>query len=477
MPNFRNKIRSVLWAALAAAAFLLIYLAVVPGGKTRYRTDFRDNSRFIGKLTPAERVREGSAGLEIYGEPAYFSLSTPRGFDRAKLKIAFRDDSRSPVIEAGVLTDKKVWNYDLKPVSNRLIDKLALEWPAVIADDTILLQKEKRYEDLDSFLADLPDMKKLSLYNYNINYDYRDERDFGEPSIIDVPLRGAMQFYIYLNNGDLDIDFSVKDLNLNRDQDGLEVNVYKQDRLLSSARLEDDGIRSDAGESLAARNLPVRIGNPGEGVYKIELKCNSDIVVERLAAARGALSFIHKLWISDSDRQDLSLYTDSRVVTAETINPAKLQTLDVGGKDLELDATFRQFGIRTESELSRIVLEKDDLIIAGDGMFSFDDRTLFNPTVQRLNENSDVAKDGTEYILARYSKPEEKDGWQVAEVDFDLSKAYRENGRYSFLISVPRLGTPSNQGSIIVKSIEVELQGKDIIQFIGSQWKKIKEKI
>src|SRR3989339_552219 len=120
-----TKIRIILWSALAAAVFGLLYKGIVPGGRIVYSTDFKRPDYFMGKLTPAERWRheagdEGSQRPLLVGDPVYFNLRAPRPFDEAILKIKYKRRGSGwdnwPVIEAGVLADKTAWRYSLEPV-------------------------------------------------------------------------------------------------------------------------------------------------------------------------------------------------------------------------------------------------------------------------------------------------------------------------------------------------------------------------
>lgn len=466
--SFKIKIRIFFWSFLVIIIGLILYMGVAPSGRISYKTDFKKNNYFFGQLTPEERVIRKEEGYLMIGDPVYFSLRAPRKFNKAKLTIKYQDNSQSPLIEAGVLVDKQVWNYELKPIQNKTLEALKNKWNAVNGYDAILLQRNKKYSSVEGFLADLPALNEVAVYNYDLKLDYRLD-DYTATTArreIKTPLRGPYQFYTYLKNEDLYFKFFLADLNKNKDPDGIEINLYKNGDLVGTQSLIDDGIIGETSEKTKTRQLVVEAKGLEAGVYKLELKCNTDIVTEKIETTQNKISFINRLWIAEGASADLSLYSDARVINAQTTNPGSLQTIKVGNNSLDIKETFKQFGIRTKNEINKINLEKDDVILAGDGMFSFGQDSLFNPAIRKINENSDADKDGINYVLADYESPKDDNGWKIAEVALDISQAYRENGKYSFLISAPRLGTPSNTGDILIGEIKLDLSGKNIFEFI-----------
>ncbi len=80
---------------------------------------------------------------------------------------------------------------------------------------------------------------------------------------------------------------------------------------------------------------------------------------------------------------------------------------------------------------------------------------------QRVNAefilNSDI-----KYIIANYQLPRSVDGWQEAEVEFDLTKAKRTKDGYGLMVSVPWLG---GEGGVDLSLIKAELRGKKFLEF------------
>lgn len=485
------KLRLFLWAALSAIVAWFFCMGIVPSGRISYIYDFSKENYFIKKLTPAERVEPPQSGSQrIIGNPVYFALRTPRRFDKAKLTLKYRNNSNLPLIEAGVLVDKKIWRYDLRPIENRLFNELAGAWNAIQEGEVFLLQREKKYKSISDFLNNLPLRQEIALYNYPLRHSDSEASELKNKFIlpdyqpkagenkIGYALRGTWQIYTYIKNEDLDFSFAFIDLNKNKDADSIDLDLYSNNQLIDSRHFDDDGILSDNGEKTQIGELKLKLAGLPEGVYKIELKVNDDIITKEIITRQQKLSFVNKIWLADAGQKNLSLLSDSTAIIAQTINPSRLQTIKVGERDLKIAETYRQFSATTNNKINEIRLEKDDIILSGDGVFSFNRDSLINPEFKKASGNLDVNKENINYILASYKKPADVDGWKVASAEFDLSGAYREfyprqlggAGKYSFLISIPGLkAEDGSSGSVEIKEIRVDMEGASL----GEKLKKI----
>lgn len=480
---FIIKIRIFLWAFLVAAVGWLLYMAVVPGGKITYSYTPDNPSYFIRKMTPAERVKITDDGRQlIIGDPVYFSLFTSRRFDKAKLIVKYKTEGEAPIIEAGVLADKKIWRHNLKPIANKIINDLSLEWDVMRENGLLLFQREKKFGRLDNFLNNLPSREEIALYNYDLRFGYflKDYKKSNKEFILNRPLRGAHQFYTYIKDEDFDFRFVFFDLNKNKDSDPVELNLYQAGEFVASRYLNDDGVSADNGITSEDRELGLKMTNLPEGVYKIELKANDDIVIKKIITSQQKLAFINKIWLADANGKNISLYTDSKAISAQTINPARLQTIKIGDGELPISETYKQFNINVVMELSpghpelnslvEIKLEKDDIVLSGNGVFSFSKESLINPEFRKVDVSFDAEREGINYVLAKYNPPVEEGDWLSAAAEFDLSGAYRENGKYGFIISIPGLRAENGrQNGIEIREIRVELEGNNLKKFLMSK--------
>ena len=479
-----KQFKIILWLILAIFVFWLFWQAVVPTGGISYRYDFRQENYFIKKLTPKDRVREPQAGppaspgeawraseQKIVGNPVYFSLRTPRTFDRAKVTVSFKNPDKLPLIEIGALAADKVWRYRLEPLENLALDRLIERWPVVREGDVILLQRNKKYSNLNDFLAQQPQREEIALYNYQLPDDFiLNAYQAGiATTTINVSLRGTYQFYTYIGAENLYYEFSLSDLNQNKDSDAAILKLYHGQTLVAERQLADDGIAADTGVHTAPRSLTLNKTGLAPGVYKIELLANDDILTEKIKTRQTKLALINRVWFVDGAEKPLKLFTDSLKISVQTLNPASLQDIKVGDGKLSLADTYRQFAVENQAGLIDLKLNKGDVIISGDGLFSFSREQFFNPERKKFSSRLDLDKNGINYILARYHTPAANGNRQTASAEFDLKNAYREFFKYNFMISIPDLNAEDRvKDSLIIDDIRVDLTGTNL-------WQKIKK--
>ena len=466
--------RTFLWLILAIFVIWLLVQAVVPFGSVSYIHNFKNDNYFIKKLTPKNRVQEPMNGKQkITGNPVYFALRTPRTFDRGKVIVSFKNPDNLPLIELGVLADNKVWRYRMEPLENLALDQLIDQWPVIREGDTILLQRNKKYSSIKDFLARLPEKKEIVLYDYQLPQVFKlnDYQPSLAISAIDAPLRGAYQFYTYISNEALYYKFNLQDLNQNKDPDAVALKLYRDITLVAQSGLPDDGVAADNGVRSAVRSLILSESNLTTGVYKIELVANDDIITESIETKQNKLAFINRLWLADGAKMPLKLFTDSSKISAQTINPASLQDIKVGENNLSIKETYRQFAVENQAGLVEAELKKSDVIMSGDGLFSFLKIQFFNPERQKFNSRLNLDQRGINYVLAKYQPPKSAGDWQIASAEFDLKNAYREFYKYNFIISIPDLSAEDEiKDSLIINEIRVDLTGTSLWQKLKKSW-------
>lgn len=461
------KIRIILWLVLAAVIGWFFYMKIVPTGKISYNHDFSRPDYFIGKLTPAERIDLTKGEAEIKGGPVYFSLTTPRRFKQAQVTLKFKNTTDFPVMEMGLLNNKAAWSYDLKPLENKIIDQLSLVWPAVGTENGVrLIEREKKYKTIEDFLGNLPSRNEIALYNYNIknNFLLAGYEPSFKDNLIDYKFRGSYQFYTYIKQERLDYIFNFIDLNVDSgDNNKVLIKIYSPDGLIYSTEAATKQSNLPAPPA-RARQAVIKIADLAEGVYRFSVIAHEEIMTKNILSRQSQFVLINKIWLGRGNKADLSLFTDSRLINAQTINPASLGKIKVGESFLDLKETYKQFYVKDLNKTSKIELSKDDIIISGDGVFSFTEDGLFNPKFKNVDGNLDIKAEKINYVLTAYRTPLTRDGWQIARADFDLSKAYKERGKYQFLISVPNFRAEEEApGKIIIKEIKVDLLGTSLI--------------
>ncbi len=483
--NKLSKIRKFLIILLVLIIAVFLYFKVVPFGKISYERSWPETLKsgkgFINNFTPADRIDlENNDFPRIVGDPIYFSIFTPRTFNRAKLIIKYRDNlsEQTPIIEGGVLVDNLVWRYNLKPIENKIIEQLKFDWKFIQANNNLLLQREKNYDNLESFIEDLELEKAVNcnglliecvaFYNYPFDFDYHLINWRPQSLVIDKPLRGLHQFYLYINNSQLELDFEFVDLNQDKGQDPITVNVYKNDELIIQKYLDDNNPNPTSGE-LEEKSIAIRENNLKEGVYKVEVKISDDVVIKKINSSTNKLSFLNKIW-PVSVNSGITLFTDANYLQVKALNPASRQTINFANQDFAIDEIYKQFDFQSSVNylIKRIDLVKDDLILENNGIFAWSTSSFFNPKTKEIDRYFKLS-DQINYILTDYQSPQQEGNWKVAVLEFDLKSAYREKGKYSFIISIPGLKAEDNIDDYLeIKEIEIKLEGRTLWQKVKS---------
>jgi hypothetical protein len=418
----------------------------------------------------------------IIGDPAYFTLRVPRRFEKAKLTLKFKNNSSKSIIEAGILIDKEVWNYDLKPLDNTILNKLADEWETVRSGDLLLLQREKKIESVEEFLENPPAAERIAAYNYSLKKKFllSDYEPVETEGTLCCPLQGAYKFYTYIKNEDLSFDFSLQDLNKNNDVDDVDILVYYSGKEIYKDTLSDDGG--------VGRNLKLFLANLPEGVYKISLRANDDIITRTIKTPQSKIVFINKIALADAPEVSCgrNIFTDSRALQFQTILSDRLgevkiieipllggnegEDLNATGTLVKISETYKQFSTKEIlPDFSEIIMPSDGITVAGDGLFAFSQEAFFVPEIKKVDANFDADREGVDYIIANYTPPTQEGEWKIATADFDITNAYKEFNKHSFLISVPGLLVEDGEASgVEIGEIKIELEGTNL-------WEKIKK--
>jgi len=483
--QFLFKFRLILGLILFIFFAVFLYLKIVPFGHISYSRDYtsawRSGKGFIYGFTPEERVdsKNGEAP-RVIGDPVYFSVFSPRTFDKAKITITYRDNLTidMPIIEAGVLVDNIVWRYDLKPVDNKALDYLMLRWDSTEENGHLFLQKEKNYSSIADWEKDLASGQLkdcndslancLAVYNYSPKYNYQiSNYQPSLPLAINQPLRGTHQFYLYLKNEPLHLDFSFVDQNLDLKPAPVKVILSSSDGVIETETIDDANLHPGSGQA-EEKNLTIDKRSLPAGVYKVEVKITDDMIIKKINSSIGRLSFINKIWPVSGKDGGLTLYTDANYLQVKALNPASLQTISFAGKNFSLSEAYRQFDFKSEDGglAKEIKISKDDLILENNGVFALSAGGIINPSLTKVDRFFSV-KTPVKYIVADYDKPSEEEGVKTATVEFNLKDAYREKGKYSFMISVPGLKAEDGiEDNLEIDKINIEFEGRTLWQKI-----------
>lgn len=460
---------------------MFVCLRMVPNGKISYNKNWSNNLNlgggFIDDFKPGDRLDlTEDKSLKIIAEPIYFSLFSPRLFDKAKVKIVYEDKltKETPIVEIGLLKDRAAGAYEFKSVQNKNIDSLRFSWRRLIDDgNLVVLQREDAYKDGNSFLKDLS-LNKLKTCQANslsciAFYNYPIDPSFNLPSYTELyplnlsqDLLGNHKLYVYFNDkpGKLKIDFLPYKILENKKDLKAELRVYQNGVLIETKKSEVPGSITFASFAVA--------------LYKVEIIISDDVVIDEIESSSDRLVFLNKLYPVEKNTQN-KIFTSAKTVYASTLDIESLGNIIFSGSDFDLNKTHSQLVLNSDKAqaVQEIQNAKGGIMFSGDGVFSFNETKIFDPETRQMNTS--FKPDNYQYLVAKYKSPLSRGNLKEANLEFSLSGADYKDGKYSFVISIPGLnqdkGYDANlkaENYLAIKEINIEMEGKTL-------WQKIKE--
>lgn len=495
-----NKLHKIIRIILIIMPILvlvsLIDKELVVSGKLIIEKDFRNNSPFISDLLPWQRVaqvekdNQGNYSEKILAEPVYFDLNLSQKFTAGKAEIIYKNDASAvcpTLLQIGGQASPNDWEYAMKPLENQNLDQL--NWPQIREGDVVLYQRENKFNTVEEFLKNLPDTNNVAVYNYNLDYDYKIP-DYKPTTGLEInqTIRGRHNIYTYLDGEPLDFTFTVEDINRHVGEDLVEIIVYKKDQIVYDTTLPDDGITDESGQSSAPRKIIIAPTNLKSGVYKIEIRASDDIFIRNIKTKEHLVAFAGRLYLADSDEykdslndiktKPITVYADGYKISTQAIHQTSKQTVRISASNtdneaIDLAEAHKQYDYINYNprHLVSVFSPKNDILLEGDGLFSFTKESFFNPLITVFRNGLELEVLGINYVIANYQSPKTVDGWKVATADFDLSRLYWRDNTLRFALSIPNIECQN----IKVKGIKFTLEKESLT--LEKFWNKIREKL
>lgn len=472
----RIAIVIIILSAITILAILL-YLSFAPfGKKITYRYDNGEGPGFIKGLYPARRIpivfEKGSPFRVLRANLAYFDVRLPRllgKFKSATVTIKFRNQNQKEFMVG--LKDRPKWHYLFKPLDNKLLNYL--NWNIVRDGSLTLMQKRRVFSNPRKFLIYPPDNSVIANYFFDPNYlkvrtsEPKDYVRSGTGLSIENTLRGPHVFYTYVKNEPIDFTIEKQDLNWRRGADPLVISIYRNNMIVFSKRIPDDGVTDDSRQARSPLVGSVRI-SLREGVYKVKLSCSNDVLIKRILTKQHLLVFENRLFLAGNrdaygtmQTKPSTLYTDARGINIKTVSIAGFQEVSVGGQRLQINEIGRLYSASLPPGIKEIVSSRNDLVVKGPGFYSFSRESFFQPISYKVIEfDEKLNLDDIDFIATTYTLPSEEDGWLINQQTFDLSQAYVQDGVLRFALYAPGLSKKRNE--IWIDYIEVTLKKPSI---------------
>ncbi len=463
-------------------------------GTLRISYDFSQESPYVQEFTPRgraldreENLRTGESYQRVIGEPAYMKVAVPRSFDSVDVTIEYQNPDQ-PIVEFGVVTSTEPWNTQLQPFHSSVINEAVSEkWDLLESDGVTLLQREKQFDSVDSFIESFPRDVGIGTYGYNLTRQYYDPEYVPKSGgvVVDRFLRGRHEFWTYAANENLRAEFDFVDINRSFDEDPILLQVYQGDMLVHEELLPDDGITEATGVSSETRTLSVDLPDVEGSLYRYVLSVNDDIVVTQIRTdqdrfiAKGSVYLVNNeeyaAQFPDLSVDETRLTMQATTVFARTDHPAGLQVPTVNGDPMHIDTVSRPYYWTVpeadQSEIAEVIVPKNDLYLQSNGYFAFSPESFFDPDygIQKIDET--VLLDELDYILySDYVPPEEGRLNLTQQTTIDLQGVFGDRKELTFVLSAPGIDRAGNELKIF--SVDFEFHRAPLYQRIIDRLRK-----
>ncbi len=489
-------------AGVLAAAGLVCLMAYdyygVTGLKRVTQVAGKQSAMFL-EIYPGSRValpaRDASGELyrPITGDPVYVSMRLPRGYDSAEVEVSYKDapDRFSIGLEQGEGV------FDLKTIEYGPLQKILSDsnnWQVIQRGNVLFAQRlaaPKKYATAEEFIQQFsPSETAAYQYDLSRNFKIPGYQKPAVPTVIDRSMRGQHIFWTYIGNQPLSLEFDVQDINRREGEDLVEVLVTRNEELVASGYLADNGKAVLAGP---VSKLAINTKSLQEGAYKISFNASEDIFIRKIRINSSFLVAQDRLYLTDNEEYSDALgglrtdagtvYSDAAYVSAFTSHYRGLQKITAYGQPITLDQTHQavHLDLRAQGRPSlgyyEISLPKNDVKLEGHGFYAFKPGQYFNPTAGGL----DWGDDKYNYVVARYAPTQEvlsrnnvgdhgaDRNWldaneipvshKTASASFSLASAKQAAGRVRFVISAPGA---SKANPLMLYEIRVTLKGRKL---------------
>ena len=490
-------IRITIYCIPALLFSFLVYKNLAVNGNLEAVYDFKEKSPFISVLRPQGRLGEikkdsrGSYFQEVKDEPVYFDIRLPRPFQRVEVGLEYKNIDQ-PIFELGAMTDKERWQFDLKPVENKVINFLLQDkfhWNYTEENGTFFFQKNKKYKTLQDFLSSSPSVDSIATYNYTYDKAFAIKGYKAKDGGVQIhkTLRGSHRMYTYIKDEDLNFSFWFQDLNRHAGDDYVSMDIYHDSSNVYRDFFKIDEDAKDSRKISRVKEKNIILKDMDEGVYRIDVTTPSDdIFIRKASTTQDYLVFINTIYFGDnsgySDDLDeersapTKIYSNGAYVAGQTTHIEGLQTMLVGKKVLNINETHKKFYTEAQGGLDEILIPRNDVSIETKGMISFSQNSFFNPETTSLADGRDFDQQRIGYVIAKYSRSKGlDDGWAENVVSFDVQNYYTQDDEMHFVLSLPYI--KKNEPALELRKIKVKYFGepmhfstiiKKIQEYVGS---------
>lgn len=476
-----------LWLIIGIVFGVLFVLVVIGYLAFRYYAPFGKavSYQFNKKLPGSEVVTTLSGGKSGYINIPSQILTT--SFSRFPIELISRDIEsiqttlkfkKGPEeIKLGV-KGRENDSYTYQPLYNSLFDNL--NWSKLESNEFILWQRQKDFLTLYDFVNNPSYNKKTAVYY--INPDKLLSIKSNQPTsnnqtIIETILRGSCSLLTRVTENTLKLTVVKQDLNSYEGADKLNILVRKGENIIAEKTIADDGVVARNLLKMQPQSENIVLEDLSPGLYQIDLVSDSsgnDVLIKRIEINQPQVIFKNQIYVLSE--VPTTFWTDAKQITVLTWHQQGIQSLTLNDKENlvvgELGKEY-QFDLESlsgneKSQLYKLNTQKNDLIIKGNGYFSFNESSYFSLGIANSINLVDLDNlDSVDYILTSYQPARREGEWYIAETIIDASDIQIDGNKLYFSLEVPNIDKYG--GELEIESLEIEVKSKGALSDLADK--------
>ena len=388
------------------------------------------------------------------------------------VKMAFKGNPKE--IKLGVRGSLEQ-KYLYQPIYHVLLNDPNIEQ---VSDNLIFWQKETNYRSFDEFLSKMPADKLIATYYFDPGVLFlmqKNPKDSSKTQFSStIKLRGTHALNILIDKQPFTFSVTKQDINMYPGEDTMTVELYKGDQKITDTTIKDDGVTDKSQLTMLGQKGTISIPDLEKGIYKVNLKDNSnsgDMYITKIETNQSKIIFLNNLFIVD--KKPTKILTSVNELTVNTNHKDSLQTIKLDNKvNLEINKISSPFvfnfdkieasksaGLSATETIHTLEMPKNDLPLKGKGYFALTKESFFNPNpLQTVEATTLKLLDSVDYLVGHYNKvaKPDKNGFYTASIFIDPKDIKIDSNKLFFSLESPDL--EKNDGEIVLKNLEVTVE-------------------
>jgi len=430
-------------------------------------------------LSPINRISDkfqdsDATYRNLTSQLVYFNAPIAKGSEFINITIKFKDNFPENSEFLLGAKDQEEWHYKYNLLYNPTIEKLMQKYNYQKKDSLMLFKLNENIEDytIEQFLSDkVPAVKLATDQNITIP-EFKIENYNPSEFTINTALRGSLVFYVYIKDN-FEVEVEKRDLNWYENEDILDIALYDlNNNLIASKTIKDDGEdgKNSDKDNTDEQRATLSAYNLNEGVYKLELKNNGDMLVTKIKLNQNKIILYKdyfpaqsQTYFNDFEKTSKIYFKISKPITltAKTWHDyAANQTLKINDEKLKIRKRNKDYELELQAsdEFYELVSEKNDIKITGPEFFAFSQDSWFNPfTSKKLDfkNNIEYLEKNADYVLVDYKPVKNiKDNWKTVTTTFNIKDVFIKDNKLSLMFNTPHLSEKKNETNQIHISID-----------------------